>query len=58
LHTANEQKLLTPVVEIGKSWKKLKRRVTLKDDLQFQFTWTPEISQIRNHQTGSIHQLI
>jgi hypothetical protein len=29
LHTTNGQKLLTPVLELGKSWKKLKRRVTL-----------------------------
>lgn len=29
LHPANEQKLLTPVVELGESWKKLKRRATL-----------------------------
>jgi hypothetical protein len=29
LHATNGQKLLTPVVELGKSWKKLRRRVTL-----------------------------
>ena len=29
LHPTNEQKLLTPVVESGKSWKMLRRRVTL-----------------------------
>ena len=29
LHPNNEQKLLNPVVELGKSWKKLRRRVTL-----------------------------
>jgi hypothetical protein len=29
LHPTNEQKLLTAVVELGKSWKKLKRRATL-----------------------------
>jgi hypothetical protein len=29
LHPINGQKLLTPVVELGKSWKKLRRRVTL-----------------------------
>jgi hypothetical protein len=27
--SANGQKLLTPVVELGKSWKKLRRSVTL-----------------------------
>jgi hypothetical protein len=29
LHTTNGQKLVTPVVELGESWKKLRRRVTL-----------------------------
>jgi hypothetical protein len=29
LHPANKQKLLTPEVELGESWKKLRRRVTL-----------------------------
>jgi hypothetical protein len=29
LHPINGQKLLTPVVELGKSWKKLRRRTTL-----------------------------
>jgi hypothetical protein len=29
LHPTNGQKLLTPVVESGKSWKKLRRRTTL-----------------------------
>jgi hypothetical protein len=29
LHPINGQKLLTPVVELGKSWKKLRRRATL-----------------------------
>jgi hypothetical protein len=29
LHPTNEQKLLTPVAELGKSWKKLRRRATL-----------------------------
>jgi hypothetical protein len=29
LHPTNRQKLLTPVVELGKSWKKLRRRVAL-----------------------------
>jgi hypothetical protein len=28
-HPTNGQKLLTPVVELGKSWQKLRRRVTL-----------------------------
>jgi len=29
LHPTNGQKLLTPVLELGKSWKKLRRRETL-----------------------------
>ena len=29
LHPTNGQKLLTAVVELGKTWKKLRRRVTL-----------------------------
>jgi hypothetical protein len=29
LHPTNGQKQLTSVVELGKSWKKLKRRMTL-----------------------------
>jgi hypothetical protein len=29
LHPTNGQKQLTPVVDLGKSWKKLRRRATL-----------------------------
>jgi hypothetical protein len=29
LHPTNGQKLLIPVIELGKSWKKLRRRMTL-----------------------------
>jgi hypothetical protein len=29
LHPTNEQKLVTPVVELRKSWKKLRGRATL-----------------------------
>ena len=29
LHPTNGKKLLTPVVELGENWKKLRRRVTL-----------------------------
>jgi hypothetical protein len=37
LHPTNGQKkLLTPVAEFGKSWKKLRRRVTLHEDQQSQ----------------------
>jgi hypothetical protein len=58
LHPTNGQKLLTPVIELGKSWKTLRRRMTLKEDQQSQLTWTPEISQTMDDQPGSIHQLI
>jgi hypothetical protein len=33
------------MVELGKEWKKLRRRATLKEDQQSQLTWTPEIIQ-------------
>jgi hypothetical protein len=36
---------MTPVVELGNSWKKLRERVTLKEDQQSQLTWNPKISQ-------------
>jgi hypothetical protein len=58
LHPINGQKLLTPGVELGKSWEKLRRRETLEEDQQPQLTWTPRISQTLSHQPGSIHQLI
>jgi hypothetical protein len=29
LHSTNKQKLLTPVIELGISWKKLRKRATL-----------------------------
>jgi hypothetical protein len=58
LHPTNGQKLQTPVVELGKGWKKLRRRMTLWEDQQSQLTWTPGISQTLSHQPGSIHQLI
>ena len=58
LHPTNGQKLLTPVVVLGESWKKLRRRATLQEDQQPQLPWTPNISQAQEHQPGSIHQLI
>jgi hypothetical protein len=58
IHPTNGQKLLTPVVELRESWKKLRRRATLEEDQQSQLTWTSEISQILDHQPGSIHQFI
>jgi hypothetical protein len=38
LHPTNGQKLLTTMVKLGKSWKKLRRRVTLKEDQLSQLT--------------------
>ena len=32
LHPINGQKLLIPVVELGKSWKKSRKKATLKKD--------------------------
>jgi hypothetical protein len=34
LHSTNGKKLLAPAVELGKSWKKLRRRTTLYVDQQ------------------------
>jgi hypothetical protein len=58
LHLTNGQKFLTPVVELGKNYKKLRRRMTLYEDQWSQLIWTSEISQTLDHQPGSIHQLI
>jgi hypothetical protein len=58
LYPTNGKKLLTPVVELGKKKRKLRRRPTLQEDQQSQLTWTPKISQTLDHQPGSIHQLI
>jgi hypothetical protein len=57
LQQTNGQKLLTPVVELGKSRRKLKEGYPVGDQ-QSQLTWIPEISQTLDHQPGSIHQLI
>jgi hypothetical protein len=46
------------VDELGKSWKKLRRRAAPWEDQQSQLTWNPEISQKLSHQPGVIHQLI
>ena len=48
----------TPVVELGKGWKKLRRRAVQQEDQQSQLTWIPGISKTLSHQLGSIHQLI
>jgi hypothetical protein len=58
LHPTNEKKLLIPVVELGKGWKKLRKRMTLNENHKSQLTWTPKFSQTLDHQTGSINQLI
>ena len=34
LHPTNGQKLVTTVVELGKSWKKLRRNANLEEDQQ------------------------
>ena len=50
---------MTPVVELEKSWKKLRRRrATLKEDKQSQMSRFPKISQTLSHQPDRIHQLI
>ena len=36
LYLINGQKQLTPVVELGKSWKKQRKRATLQEDQQSQ----------------------
>ena len=41
MHPTNGQKQLTPVAELGKSWKKLRRRKILYEDQQSQLIWTP-----------------
>jgi hypothetical protein len=55
VNPTNVQKLVTSGVELGKCWKKLRRRVTLEEDQQSQLTWTSEISQALSLQPGSIH---
>jgi hypothetical protein len=50
---------MTPVVELEKSWKNLRRRrATLKEDKQSQMSRFPKISQTLSHQPDRIHQLI
>jgi hypothetical protein len=58
MYPSNGQKLLTPVVELGRGWKKLRRRVTLWEDQQFQLTWPPKISQTLDYQSSCISHLI
>jgi hypothetical protein len=41
-----------PLAELGKSWKKLRRRVTNPIERpESQLTWTPRISQTTNYAT-------
>ena len=58
VHPTNGQKLGTPLVELGKGWTKLWRRVTPWEDQQSQLTWTPKISQTLIHQPVLIHKLV
>jgi len=44
-HPTKEQKLLTPLVELGKSWRKLGEGQPCRR-ASSQLTWIPEISQI------------
>jgi hypothetical protein len=57
-HPSNGQKQLTPVVELGKGWKKLRRRATLNEDQQSQSGPPRSLTHWTDHQTDSIHQLI
>ena len=54
LHPTNGQKKLIPVVELGKIWKKQRRRAILQENQQFQLTWTSKISQTLDHPPDSI----
>ena len=56
LHPTNGQKLLTLVAELGKSWKKLRRRATLGGPA-VSTNMDPVISETLGHQPGSVHQL-
>jgi hypothetical protein len=58
LHPTIGLKLGTPIFELGKGWKKLRRRVTPQVDQQSQLSQIPEISQTLNHQLGSIQKLV
>jgi hypothetical protein len=40
----NQLKLGTPVVELGKTWKKLRKRAAPCEDQQSQLTWTANFS--------------
>jgi hypothetical protein len=58
LHPTTVLKSGTFVLELGKSWKKLRRRTTPQEDQQSQLTWTSGSSQRLSHQPGSIHGLV
>ena len=57
LHPTNGQKLLIPLVQWGKSWKKLRRRATLYEDKQSHLTWISKTSLTLSHQSGKIYKL-
>jgi hypothetical protein len=50
LHPTNRLKLGDPC-----GWSKERLEEVVKEDQQFQLTWTPKISQTLIHQQGSIH---
>jgi hypothetical protein len=57
LHPASGQNLVTPMVEMERSLRTLRRRVLLWEDQKSQLTWTP-ISLGQSLQPESIQQLI
>jgi hypothetical protein len=59
LHPVNGQKLLTPVVELGESWRKLKSRATCRrtSSLNY-FGPLRSLRYLLDHQPGSIQQLL
>ena len=46
------------MVELGKDWKKMRKMTTPQENHHSQLTWTPEISQILSHQSGSIEERV
>jgi hypothetical protein len=58
IFTPNQWTEAAESCELGKGWMKLRRRVTLLEDKQYQLAWNPESPQTVDHQPDSIHQLI
>jgi len=44
LHPTNGQRLVSPVVELGKSWKKVRRRATLRKTISLNLPGPGELS--------------